>query len=83
MAGGVLHASFNHCRLVILPKGNLPQDGMADKRPEDTRPLALSNTDQKLMASCLAYPLKNVVREKLHPVQRGFINGRNMIDNVL
>eukprot|EP00959_Pyramimonas_sp_CCMP1952_P150950 3158898-Pyramimonas_sp.AAC.1 len=64
------------CKLVFLPKGEIPLDRKATKAAEETRPLALSNTDQKLMASSVAYPLKVVVQERLHGIQRGFIGGR-------
>ncbi len=48
-----------------------------------TRPLALSNTDNKLLATAFAQPLTEHAPSYIHAAQTGGVRGRQMLSNVL
>ncbi len=51
--------------------------------PATTRPISLPNTDNKYFALALNRPLAEAATVTVHPRQRGFVQGRSLIDNVL
>jgi len=61
---------FNSALLYLLPKGQT-------YTPEDTRPISITNTDNRLIAAAIARKLGTVLNESLHPAQQGFITTRN------
>eukprot|EP00959_Pyramimonas_sp_CCMP1952_P194887 4075448-Pyramimonas_sp.AAC.1 len=75
--------SFNHGLLAILPKVDVA-DGEAKSilEPMQTRTLTLSNTDNKLISTALAIPFQTQAQYSVVSCQRGFIGGRNLLDNV-
>ena len=70
----------------FLAKGIDGQDSVeegAARKPEDTRPLMLGNTDMKFCSKALNGPLADVAAVSVCSSQRGFIKGRYMLDNVI
>ena len=51
--------------------------------PSETRPLTLSNTDNKLIAAALCNPLTKVASDMCSGVQQGFLPGRQGLDHVI
>jgi len=84
MSGACLPEGFNDCNLAFIPKGDDPHDALLVARtPATTRPISLSNTDNKYFALALDRPLAEAATVTVHPRQRGFVHGRSLIDNVL
>jgi hypothetical protein len=81
---GKLPAHFNESLMIFLPKGELEDDIFQTRRTADaTRPLNLSNTIAKVIASALSRPLTSVAKHTVVAQQRGFIQGRCLIDNIV
>ena len=59
---------FNHGLLFLLPK---KLTGLVS----DTRPLSVTNTDNRLLASSVAFSVMEGVSAFLHPSQKGFLAG--------
>ena len=51
--------------------------------PEDTRPLNIANTDNRLLANAVRLRLEPVLDAWISPMQRGFLPGRSLLSNVL
>lgn len=51
--------------------------------PEHLRPLMMKNTDNKIIGKIFEQPIKKAMTKFLHPSQRGFVPGRQMLDNVV
>jgi hypothetical protein len=82
--GAPLPEHFNDCNLAFIPKGDSPADQhLVARTPSTTRPISLSNTDSKYFALALNRPLAEAATITVHPRQRGFVNGRSLLDNVL
>ena len=77
---GYLPAFFNVSFIWLLPKTS-PTDGCF--APGDTRPLTGSNCDVKIFAMMLADSINSVIDKWAFRVQRGFIRGRCMLQNVI
>jgi hypothetical protein len=77
--------SFNHSLLCCLPKkeaGTDPELG-AYYSGENTRPLALVNTDNRLIASSARLAWEPCLESYICKNQQGFLKGRNMLSNVI
>ena len=82
--GRPLPAGFNHAFLAVLAKGSDDMDDtIVSRAPEDTRPLSLSNSDAKLVASAFKVAAEETVQNWACSSQRGFLKGRVLIDNVI
>ena len=71
--------------MVFLPKkavGSTP-DGMEIFTPENTRPLSIANTDNRLICSAVRLHVEPIAAPGIVDEQRGFIKGRSMLSNVL
>jgi hypothetical protein len=51
--------------------------------PGATRPLSLVNTDNRLIASAVRIAIEDRVAQLVSDIQKGFIRGRKMLQNVL
>jgi endonuclease/exonuclease/phosphatase family metal-dependent hydrolase len=71
-------ASFRRSLMVFLPK----VDSQA-VRPHELRPLALCDSDYKIIMGCINYRLANHLPDYVDDRQRGFMRGRFGLDNVL
>ncbi len=84
ISGACLPEGFNACNLAFIPKGDDPHDDrLVARTPATTRPISLSNTDNKFFALAINRPLAEAARVTVHPRQRGFVQGRSLVDNVL
>jgi len=76
---------FNLSLLCCLPKkpfGSDPEHGEFF-RGEDTRPLALVNTDNRIIASAARIAWEPLLNSFICKAQQGFLRGRQMINNVI
>eukprot|EP00959_Pyramimonas_sp_CCMP1952_P050051 1046253-Pyramimonas_sp.AAC.1 len=81
---GSLGPGFNHGVSAFLPKGKEEAGTRGQTRMADcTRPLTLSNTDNKLIASAICRPLTRLAVSVCSGVQKGFIPGRQGLDRVI
>ena len=71
-----MSAQQKHGVIVCLPKSSDPTT------PADFRPITLFNTDYKIMARIIAYRLRPVMEELLHPSQFGGVSGRTIIETM-
>jgi hypothetical protein len=75
---------FNESTICYLPKkpvGQLNGDDIYD--PAGTRPLNLSNVDNRLIAASCRLAWEKNFDGIIHKWQRGFVRGRSMTANIL
>jgi hypothetical protein len=75
-AGGKPPKDFNAGLLILLPK-------KPTGRIEDTRPLAINNTDNRIISACLRECITPSLETVLSDDQWGFRPGRSVDDNIL
>ena len=77
--------SLNAVWLALLGKGEDPLDTeyAMSRKASNTRPLSISNTDCKLCAAAVNAPLAMHVEKWALHQQRGFVLGRQLLDNVI
>ena len=84
--GHALPSCHNYSWLWLLAKGesNEDQEDKCCRMPGDTRPLSGSNTSAKLLPSAFTYCVNSsgAADEWVTNTQRGFINGRHMLQNL-
>ena len=68
--------NFNNGLLFLLPK---KQTGLIS----DTRPLSVTNTDNRIIAAAVAHKVMPAVLDIVDPAQKGFLNGRSGSDHIL
>ena len=76
---------FNESIMACLPKsvsGNT-EDGKEIYEPGNTRPLAIGNTDNRLMCSAARLRWEGIFGSWISLQQKGFIRGRSLLSNVL
>jgi len=76
---------FNLSLLCCLPKkpfGTDPDSGEF-YRGEDTRPLALVNTDNRIIANAARITWEPILGTYISRAQQGFLKGRHMLHNVI
>ena len=70
--------------MTFIPKGDVNDHGASvQAKPDELRPLSLSNTDQKLLALAANQSLVHACSVTVESHQRGFMKGRLLTDNVL
>ena len=76
---------MNESLLVFLPKSSegTTDDGVEVFKPESTRPLAIANADNRIIASAVRYAIEPQVEQGISDMQRGFLRGRSMIANLV
>ena len=76
---------FNVSILCLLPKKITGQDVEMGSyfHPNDTRPLSVSNVDNRLLASAARIAWEPILEKWVSEAQRGFLKGRSMLHNVL
>ena len=80
-----LDPEFNHSILVCLPKKPSGQDDNLQNyyALENTRPLSIVDTANRLIASCIKLTLHDGLERWVSEAQQGFLNGRSMYKNIL
>eukprot|EP00959_Pyramimonas_sp_CCMP1952_P245306 5127080-Pyramimonas_sp.AAC.1 len=69
---------------IFPPKKVLDGDGMeVIRKPNETRPLMLRSTGPKAIASAVNSRLKSMIDRGASKAQRGFITGRNFLENLV
>jgi len=76
---------FNLSLLCCLPKKPYGSDPEAGDyyRGEDTRPLALVNVDNRIIASAARHTWEPLLNKYISKAQQGFLKGRQMINNII
>ena len=65
-------------------KGDLDTDrNEMNREPRETRPLSLKNTDNKTVTSVVNRSFLSSVAASTHESQRGFVPGRQLVQNVV
>jgi len=83
-SGLPLHMEFNDALTAFTPKGETDDDKQEVVRePDSTRPLSLKNTDNKSICAVLNRKIRHPIRTAACKIQRGFIVGRNFVDNIV
>ena len=82
--GSACIPGFNHSKLVFIPKSaSSSSSSSVDARPDELRPLNLSNTDSKIIAACFNVVLSRVACRSCYKNQFGFVQNRLMWDAIL
>ena len=78
-------ADFNESLLVFLPKSPVASSTPESPvyHPSGVRPLNIANTDNRLLASAVRLAIEPTLDRLITPLQRGFLQGRSMIANLL
>ena len=76
---------FNHAILCCLPKTAARTDPVHGNvhTPEQTRPLSIVNTDNRLVANAYRLLLEPILKDWVSEMQRGFLPGRSMLSNIV
>ena len=77
--------TFNHSTMVFLPKTPVPGSPSDSPvfYPSAVRPLNISNADNRILASAVRIAVEPRLGPLITNRQRGFIQGRSMIANLL
>ena len=82
--GGLLDRLFNETLHHFLPKKPLPHDNVeVQRKPFELRSIGFKNTDNKIIGGVSNRALLGGVSQSLCQIQRGFVHGRNAINNVV
>ena len=78
------YADFNNSLLLFLPKKPVGKGDMASVySPEGVRPLNVTNTDNRLVASSVRAAVEPTLGQLVTMDRRGLISGRSMLANIL
>ena len=84
MRGRPAPLCFNDSFAVIPPKSATEaDDSQVTRAAEDTRPLNLKNTDNKSLAGVINTKLSRPIAAWSEKAQRGFVKGRQGLDNIV
>ena len=77
--------SFNHSLLFFLPKkaSGKTSSGESYYESENVRPLNVTNTDNRLLASAIKHRIEPSIGPKIFWTQRGFVSGRSLLANLV
>ena len=74
---------LNISTAAFLHKSNSDHDELVSWKPVETRPLSLSNTDNKIVSACIAWPLSQEAGDCIAEAQGGFLRERQLVDNII
>ena len=74
---GLLHLSARRGIISLIPK-----KGRDEKYFKNWRPIALLNTDYKILTKALAQRVKPYLSKLIHESQTGFVAGRHVLNNI-
>ena len=66
----------------ILKKSPQTHGSVTYHEPGDTRPLAMVNTDNRLLANAVRLRVEPVLAKGIAEIQRGFLPKRSMLQNI-
>ena len=70
--------------MIFVPKGEEDSDeSFLSRSPLDTRPLSLKGCDNKTIGAVVNAKLRVPLAKQLSDIQRGFVHGRQLIQNVV
>jgi hypothetical protein len=72
--------NFENSLISLVPK---PATPINDSEPKDWRPITLTNSAYKIFTKCLANRMTNIVEKHIGPHQTGFVQGRDIRENIL
>ena len=77
--------TFNEGCMVCLPKSSseINGEGVDIYEAANTRPLAIGNTDNRILCGAARRRWEKIFNNWISPHQKGFIRGRSMLSNVL
>jgi hypothetical protein len=82
--GNPMPIEFNESVTVFLPKGESENDHIdCTRSAENLRPLGLKNSDNKVVCGVLNRRLRSSISRGACSLQRGFVGGRQMVQNVI
>ena len=82
--GYFLHLDFNYALTEFVLKKQVAEDKVFAKRaPAETRPIGLKDCDNKAIGGIVNQCFRFAAASGLSPLQRGFIYGRNPLQNVV
>ena len=84
--GRPLPSGFNDSLLVFIPKGEDTLNdinGTTARTPANTRPISLSNTDNKVFSGAINHVLAAATSAVIGQYQQGFIRGRSIVHQVV
>jgi len=75
---------FNISFLHFLPKQSVgkTEEGLEIYSADSVRPLNVCNTDNRILASATRRAIEPILAKNISILQRGFIGGRDMLDNL-
>eukprot|EP00959_Pyramimonas_sp_CCMP1952_P339796 7116208-Pyramimonas_sp.AAC.1 len=83
-AGRLSNPHFNEGDAVFLAKGSEQSDRAGLSRsPDKTRPITLSNSDNKLISAAINAPMGYACQLSCVDFQRGFVKNRSMSQNLV
>ena len=79
---------INDCLFHFIPKssnnsGDESCGNIVFRHPSELRPLTLKNADDKVVAGCANWCLSPVIEKTASQLQRGFIHGRQLLQNIV
>ena len=83
---GPPHKGFNESLTVYLPKAICPHEAGTSEISREAsvvRPIALSNTDNKIVSLAICEPFSQQCQYSVLGSQTGFVRKRSMLDNLL
>ena len=80
-----LYPEFNESLMVCLPKQavDADEDGQEVYDPEGTRPLNITNADNRIIANAVRLKIEPMLDGIISKTQRGFVGGRSMAANII
>jgi len=72
--------NFENSVISLVPKPTTPS---INSEPKDWRPITLTNSAYKIFTKCLANRLTDIVEKCIGPHQTGFVQGRDIRENIL
>ena len=76
-------AGFNESLMLFIPKAVLSDEHFIVRKPSQTRPISLKNTDNKLIAATVNLTFTRLLTERAHISQQGFLPGRHFEGNIV
>lgn len=77
---GKVPKNFENSIISLVPKPTTPKE---ESEPKDWRPITLTNVAYKILTKCVTERVTNLVAKHIGPHQTGFIQGRDIRENII